>query len=124
MTIATFRPHAVIIPERRIPNPIFVAALIGVENILRLDVDISLPEHTYFDQAMKKLPEQTIAFGKPIGLTINYAADRAVRYDLKGNVIEKLSEAVRFGEATFFISPSEEDVSIKVGEALGLRSSA
>jgi hypothetical protein len=118
-----FRPHAIIVPERHIPSPIFAVALIGIEKILRLDIDTSLPEQTYFDQALAKLPDQTIAFGKPIGLTINYAADRAVRFDLKGDVIEVLSEAVRLGEASLFIPPSEEDVSLEIGEALGLRSS-
>jgi hypothetical protein len=111
--VECFRAHAIIIPERRIPSPIIVAGLYGVEKILRLDFDISLPEETYFN----------IGFGKPIGLTINYAADRAVRFDLEGNVIEAFSEAVRLGEASFFIPPSEEDVSFKIGNALGLRSS-
>jgi hypothetical protein len=118
-----FQPHAIIVPERRIPNPIFIAALISVDKILRLDFDISLPEQTYFDQALAKLPEQTIAFGKPIGLTINYAADRAVRFDLKGNAFEVFSEAVRLGKASFFIPPSEENVFVEIGEALGLQPS-
>ena len=32
---AAFRPHAIILTERQIPQPIFVAALIGVEALLR-----------------------------------------------------------------------------------------
>jgi len=80
-----FRPHGIIVTERSVPSPLFVAALIGVENILRIDFDTSLPEETYVHQALAQIPEQTIAFGRPIGVTINYAADRAVRYDLKGD---------------------------------------
>ena len=34
-----FRPHAVILTERTVPNPIFVAAMIGVEKLLRIDLD-------------------------------------------------------------------------------------
>jgi hypothetical protein len=79
-----FRPHAIIATERSIPSPIFVAALIGVEKILRIDFDTSLPEETYVHQALAQIPEQTIAFGRPIGVTVNYAPDRAVRYDPKG----------------------------------------
>ena len=79
-----FRAHAIILTERSVPSPIFVAALIGVEKILRIDFDTSLPEETYVHQALEQIPEQTIAFGRPIGVTINYAPDRAVRYDLKG----------------------------------------
>ena len=117
-----FRPHAIIVTERSIPSPIFVAALIGVERILRIELDSSLPEQTYVQQALAKLPEQTIAFGRPIGVTVNYALDRAVRYDLKGNSIETLAEAVRCGKAYLTIPPSKKDMSVRIGKALGLRS--
>lgn len=36
-----FRPHAIIATDRSVPSPIFVAALIGVEKILRIDFDTS-----------------------------------------------------------------------------------
>ena len=90
-----FRPHAITVTDRSIPSPIFVAALIGVEKILRIDFDTSLPEETYVDQALAQIPEQTIAFGRPTGVTVNYAPDRAVRYDLQGNFIEALTEAIQ-----------------------------
>ena len=70
--------------DRSVPSPIFLAALIGVEKILRIDFDTSLLEETFVQQALAKLPEQTIAFGRPIGVTVNFSPDRAVRYDLKG----------------------------------------
>ena len=98
-----FRPHAIIATERTVPSPIFAAALVGVEKILRIDFDTSRPEETYLDQVMAKMPDHTIAFGRPVGVTINYAPDRAIRYDLKGKAIEELSEAVRVGRATFSI---------------------
>ncbi len=85
-----FRPHAIIATDRSVPSPIFGAALIGVAKILRIDFDTSLPEETYLRQALAKVPEQTIAFGSPIGVTVNYAPDRAVRYDLTGD-LSKLS---------------------------------
>lgn len=107
--------------ERSIPSPIFAAALVGVERILRIDFDTSLPQDTYVHQALAKLPEQTIAFGRPVGVTINYAPDRAVRYDLKGEPVETLTEAVRCGKATLSIPPSRRDVSDDFGRALGLR---
>jgi hypothetical protein len=76
--------------------PIFVAAMVGVERILRIELDTSLPEQTYVHQALEKLSEQTIAFGRPIGVTINYAPDRgSVRPEVKP--IETLAEAVRWG---------------------------
>jgi hypothetical protein len=33
----SFKPHAIILTERQRPEPIFVAALIGVERLLRVD---------------------------------------------------------------------------------------
>jgi hypothetical protein len=116
-----FRPHAIIVTERSIPSPIFIAALIGVEKILRIEFDTSLPEETYVHQALAQIPEQTIAFGRPIGVTVNYAPDRAVRYDLKGDSIEILTEAIRCEKAYLTIPPSKEDMSERIGRALGLR---
>jgi len=34
-----FRPHAIILTQRTVPSPIFVAAIIGVEKLLRIDLD-------------------------------------------------------------------------------------
>jgi len=116
-----FQPHAIIVTERSIPSPIFVAALIGVEKILRIDFNLSLPEETYVHQALAQIPEQTIAFGKPIGVTVNYAPDRAVRCDLKGNPIETFTSAVQCGKASFTIPRSKKDMSVRIGKALGLR---
>jgi hypothetical protein len=45
------------------------------------------------------MPEALPAFGRPIGLVINYSPDRAVRFDLDGNALEILQRAYRIGEA-------------------------
>ena len=34
-----FRPHAIILTERTVPSPIFIAAIIGVEKLLLIDLD-------------------------------------------------------------------------------------
>ena len=34
---ASFKPHAIILTDRKIPQPIFVAAMIGVDELLRID---------------------------------------------------------------------------------------
>ena len=114
---AAFRPHAIIVTDRSIPSPIFVAALIGVEKILRIDFDTSLPEATFVQQALAK----PIAFGRPTGVTVNYAPDRAVRYDLRGDPVETLAEAIRCGKAYLIVPPNKKDMSLRIGKALGLR---
>src|SRR6516164_2411497 len=48
---AAFRPHAIILTERTVPQPIFVAAFIGVERLLRIDFDPASVPVSYVKQA-------------------------------------------------------------------------
>jgi hypothetical protein len=94
-----FRPHAIILTERTVPSPIFVAAIIGVEKLLRIDLDATQGPVTFVRQVLYRLPEGVPAFGKPIGFVINYSPDQAVRFDRNGQPIAMLDEAVRPGTA-------------------------
>ena len=47
---AAFQPHAIIATDRSVPSPIFVAALIGVEKILRIDVNAGAKLHRFPEQ--------------------------------------------------------------------------
>jgi len=44
------------------------------------------------------------AYGRPVGVVMNYSPDHAVLFDLEGNAIEIFDRAYRLGEATFSIS--------------------
>ena len=70
-----FCPHAVILTERTVPSPIFVAAIIGVEKLLRIDLDPTQGPVSFVRQVLDRLPEGVPAFGKPIGFVINYSPD-------------------------------------------------
>ena len=96
-----FRPHAIILTERTVPSPIFVAAMIGVEKLLRIDLDATQGPVSFVRQVLDRLPEGVPAFGKPIGFVINYSPDEAVRFDRNGQPIAILDEAVRPGTAVF-----------------------
>ena len=63
-----FLPHAIILTERSVPSPIFVAALVGVEKILRIDFDTSLPEETYVHQALAQIPESLSGIMRSCGI--------------------------------------------------------
>ena len=52
---AAFRPHAVILSERERPQPIFVAAFIGVDVLLRIDFDLTAGPATFLKQALDGL---------------------------------------------------------------------
>jgi hypothetical protein len=80
----TFRPHGIILTERTVPSPIFVAALIGVEKLLRIDLDATQGPMSFVRQVLDRLPEGVPAFGKTIGFVINYSPDQSVRFDPNG----------------------------------------
>ena len=106
-----FKPHAIILAERTVPRPIFVAALFGVDRILRIDFDPDRPPVTYTRQAIAGFQERLAhfkcpylpGFGRPTGFVVNYSPDHAVRYDLGGNALEILPAAVRTGKASMSV---------------------
>ena len=108
---STFQPHAIIIGQRKIPSPIFVAAIFGVDRILRIDFDPDKPPVTYIRQAIEGIQQKLAhfkcaslpGFGQPTGFVVNYSPDHAVRYDLEGNALEILPAAVRTGKASMSV---------------------
>jgi hypothetical protein len=52
-----FCPHGVILTERTVPSPIFVAAMIGVEKLLRIDLDATQGPVSLVRQVLDRLPE-------------------------------------------------------------------
>ena len=107
---AAFRPHAVVLTERERPQPLFVAALIGVDVLLRIDFDLTADPTTFQKQALDGLRDKLArwrgclpAFGRAIRLIVNYSPDRAIRLDLEGNEVELFDRAYRLGKAEFAI---------------------
>lgn len=107
---AGFVPHAVVLTERKIPQPIFVVAIVGVERLLKASFDLSAPEHEIPARALaavrKHLAQWSYpipSFGKPTGYVVNYTPDRAERYALDGTLVERLPRAVRLGNASIRI---------------------
>jgi hypothetical protein len=101
--LENFRPHAIILTEQTVPSPIFVAALFGVEKLLRIDLDPTQRPVSFVRQVLDRLPEGVPAFGKPIGFVINYSPDKAIRFDRNGQPIAMLDKAARPGTATLHL---------------------
>lgn len=96
-----FRPHAVILTERSIPSPIFVAAFMGVERLLRIRLDTDAAPAAFSQQARELLPEDGVpAFGRIIGYVVNYSPDEAVQFDLEGREVARFGRAIRLGQTT------------------------
>jgi hypothetical protein len=103
-----FKPHAVILTERERPQPLFVAAFMGIDRLLRVNLDPADGPESYITQALDGVREKLAmwkgvlpAFGRPVGVIVNYTPDRAIRFDLDGNALEFLDRANRIGEAQF-----------------------
>ena len=101
-----FQPHAVILTERTRPEPMFVAAIIGAERLLRVDFDLDGEAESYVKKSLEGVESRlakwngTIpAFGRPTGLIVNYAPNFAVRFDLRGTPHEIFGQAYRIGQA-------------------------
>jgi hypothetical protein len=107
---ATFKPHAIILTERERPQPFFVAAIIGVERLLRVDFDLEGNNEGYVKKALRGMEQRltewkgTIpAFGRPTGIIVNYAPNHAIRCDLGGMPREFLNHAYRIGQAHLLV---------------------
>lgn len=96
----TTRPHVVWTAERTIPRPIFVAVMIGPENLLRLDFPDDLPPGERVAHAAARCPERVLAFGRVLGFAINETPDRATIHARDGTLLGALPEAVRIGQGT------------------------
>jgi hypothetical protein len=100
-----FTPHALIATERSVPEPMFVAAVIGVERLLRFDLDASAPPLTFAGQALRAVrrrladwrSDQLPAFGRPTGVVVNYGPDCAVAFDMNGAPRAVLASAKQVG---------------------------
>lgn len=117
-----FRPHAIIFCERTTPEPLFVAAVIGIDRILRIDFAEGSAPVTYVKQALMGVSQKLArwnssslpAFGRPTGFVINYSYDRAIEFDFIGKPLRIFDEAITVGRCNLAISgraitPSEID---------------
>jgi hypothetical protein len=106
----TFKPHAMVLTERTVPQQIFVAAFVGVNRLLRIDFELSLPRASFVRQAVNgisgKLGTDGMipAFGFPVGFIVNYAANRAIQFDLQGRALELLPKAYDPGRAELSVN--------------------
>jgi hypothetical protein len=108
---ASFKPHAIILTERKTPEPIFVAAIMGVERLLRVDFDLDGDRESYVQKALQGVQRNLVqwneivpTFGRPIGIVVNYSPDHAIRFDLDGMPREFFSKAYRVGQAHLLLT--------------------
>lgn len=104
---ASFVPHAIIVTERSIPWPVHIAAVLGIERLLRVDFDPLSDPATFVEQGLRGLREKTErdgtvpTFGNAVGLVVNYSPDCAEQFDLNGQSVGRLEAARRLGASSF-----------------------
>ena len=103
---ASFKPHAIILTVRKRPEPIFLAALIGVDRLLRVDFNPEGDHESFVQRALQGMQRILVkwggvvpAFGRPTGIIINYTPDYSIRFGLDGMPREFLRQAYRVGQA-------------------------
>jgi len=108
---ATFRPHAIILTEHRVPTQITICAFAGGERFIWVDLDLSQPRARFIHQALEELARRQRSlgrtklpfFGAPTGVVVNLSPHRAIRYDLDGRAVELLPRAYRIGRAVMSV---------------------
>jgi len=91
-------PHAVILTRDWRPSSVWLLAVLGVSNVLKISLDGSKGEADYVRQCVKRLRRPVPCF-EPCGFVVNFSETEAVRYDLRGNVVERLNAAKTCGHA-------------------------
>ncbi|MBM0206591.1 hypothetical protein JNW90_28970 [Micromonospora sp. STR1s_5] len=99
----SFKPHAIIRTERTIPSQTTLAAFTHAERLLLVPLDTGQPRATWVRQALVTMNVRLRQFGgvipffgKPVGLTVAFTAERTAHYDCEGRLL-KLTGAVGEG---------------------------
>ena len=115
-----FVPHAIVLAEKRVPEPMFVAACFGLRRLLLIEFDLGLGEETFPSQARVGVAAKLHqfgrdgvaacglpAFGRPLGFIVNYTPDRATHYNLNLEIIEERACCYRLGELELRVRSTE-----------------
>jgi hypothetical protein len=94
-----FQPHAVYLTERRVPSPIFIAAMSRSFPKRRFDFAENEKPINFPLVAHQNMPEQIIAFGSVTGFVVNYTPRLSLEFDRDGNPVAIRDKAQDVGHA-------------------------
>jgi hypothetical protein len=103
---ASFRPTAYLLGTSSRPSQIWAFGVTGgVERWLKIPLDLTESPISYAQQALAVVRRTTVVrfFGPTTGFVVNYTPDNAVRFDLEGRPVEKLTRAYQPGEVTLYL---------------------
>lgn len=103
-----FIPYAVIETGNWPPTSLMTIWALGAANLKRIDFDLSQPEATYIDQALKGLRakldrwggKEIPSFGRPVSIVINLELNKGIRIGLDGSIMDHLDWTMTVGSAS------------------------
>ena len=95
----SFRPHAVILTERKIPSQITFYAMTGGARHRIIPMKEGSSPETFEQQARKGLPDVVLFLGRPTGYVVNYTPEYAEMFNKEGRLVQRLDRAFRVGES-------------------------
>ena len=105
----SFKPHAVILTERKIPTQItFYAMSAGSRHRMIPMKEGSSPE-TFATQARDAPPDVVPFLGASTGYVVNYTPDFALEFNKEGRLIGRHHRAFRVGQSSVVVGGKEVD---------------
>ncbi|KAB7782640.1 hypothetical protein [Methylorubrum populi] len=117
-----FIPYAVIETANWPPTSMLTIWAIGAAKLKRIDLDLSQPEDTFIEQALKGLQvklaqyggNELPSFGRPVSIVINLEPNRGIRIGLDGTILDKLDWTMTIGPAS--MSSSDRRAGIRIAD--------
>ncbi len=103
----SFKPHAVILTEYKIPTQITFYAMTGGSRHRIIPFKEGSTPETYAAQAREALPNVVRFLGRPIGYVVNYTPDFALKFNKEGRLIGRLDRTFRVGQSGVVIGGKE-----------------
>ena len=105
----SFKPHAVILTERRIPTQITFYAITGGSGHRIIPMNEGSSPETFATQVREALPKVVPFLGRPTGYVVNYTPDFALRFNKEGRLVERLDRAFRVGQSGVIVGGKNVD---------------
>ena len=103
----SFRPHAVILTERKIPSQITFYAMTGGARHRIIPMKEGSSPETFEQQARKGLPDVVLFLGRPTGYVVNYTPEYAEMFNKEGRLVQRLDRAFRVGQSSVIVGGKE-----------------
>ena len=111
----SFKPHAVLLTEHKIPTQITICAMTGGSRHRIIPFKEGSSPKTYAAQAREALPNVVPFFGRPTGYVVNCTPDFALTFNKEGRLLGRLDRAFRVGQSAVIVRGKKVDEKVWSG---------